>query len=94
MATISLNQYEDAERSLARIEARRAVRAHAIIAVVVSIALIAVNILVAPVFPWSAFAVAGMGVGLAFHYFAGFLHVEEHLQAHQQQVELRAQGVR
>jgi 2TM domain len=93
MATISLNQYEEAERSLARIEARRGVIVHAVITAVVSAILIAVNILVAPEFPWSAFAVAGMLLGLGFHYYFGFLRVEQNTAQHQHSVELRARGI-
>lgn len=93
MTTISLNAYEDAERTLAKAEGRRGVTVHAIITAVVSIALIVVNVLVAPEFPWSAFAVAGMLMGLGFHYYFGLLHVERNVAEHQSRVELRAQQV-
>jgi amino acid transporter len=92
VASITLNQYEDAERSLARVEARRGVSVHGIITAAVSVALILVNVLVASAFPWSAFAVAGMLLGLGFHYYFGFLRVEENTAEHQRMVELRAQG--
>jgi 2TM domain-containing protein len=90
MTTISLNDYEDAERMLAKTEGRRGVIVHAIITAMVSIALIAVNVFLAPEFPWSAFAVAGMLIGLGFHYYFGLLHVEQNVIEHQERVELRA----
>jgi amino acid transporter len=90
---MSLDAYEEAERKLARPEARRGVTVHAIITAVVSIALIAVNVFVAPAFPWSAFAVAGMTLGLGFHYYFGFRRVDENVTKHQRTVELRARGI-
>jgi len=94
MATISLNAYEEAEQALARVEARRGIRVHAVITLVVSVVLVAVNILFAAEFPWSAFAVAGMVIGLAFHYYYGFLRVGESMVAHQRKVEQLASGIR
>ena len=93
MTTISLDAYEAAERSLAKPEARRAVTVHAVITALVSIALIAVNVSVAPAFPWSAFAVAGMALGLGFHYYFGFRRVDQNVREHQHTVELRARGI-
>jgi len=90
MTTTSLNAYEAAERTLARIEARRAIAVHGIVTALVSVALILVNVLVAPAFPWSAFAVGGMLIGFGFHYYFGWLHVEDNLKEHQHSVELRA----
>jgi hypothetical protein len=93
VTTISLDAFEQAERELARVDARRGITVHAIITAVVSIALIAINVFVAPAFPWSAFAVAGMGAGLAFHYYFGFRRVDEHVLEHQRAVELRLHGL-
>ena len=90
MTTTSLNAYEAAERTLARREARRAIAVHGIVTALVSVALIIVNVLVAPAFPWSAFAVGGMSIGFGFHYYFGWLHVEDNLKEHQHSVELRA----
>ena len=90
MTTISLDTYEEAERNLAWVEARRGVTVHAIITVVVSVVVIAINVLAAPAFPWSVFAVAGMALGLGFHYYYGFRHVDENVTEHQQTVELHA----
>ena len=90
MRTVSLNEYEEAERTLARIEARRGIIIHGVITALVSVALVLVNVFVAPEFPWSAFAVGGMLVGLGFHYYFGWLHMEDNLKAHQRSVELQA----
>lgn len=90
MTTISLQAYEDAERTLARNEGRRAIVVHGVITAVVSVALILVNALVAPAFPWSAFAVGGMLIGFGCHYYFGWLRGEENLKEHQRFVERRA----
>jgi hypothetical protein len=94
MATVSLNAYEEAERTLARIEARRGITVHAVITLIVSIVLVAVNVFFASEFPWSAFAVAGMTLGLGFHYYFGFLRVGDTTAAHQRKVERMAVGIR
>ena len=93
MESISLDRYEQAERSLARVEAQRGVLVHAIISALVSLVLVSVNVFLASEFPWSAFAVVGMGIGLAFHWFFGLVRVEQNVEAHQHRVELRAQGI-
>jgi cellobiose-specific phosphotransferase system component IIC len=89
VTTISLDAYEHAERELARVDARHGVTVHAIITAIVSVALIAINVFLAPAFPWSAFAVAGMVAGLAFHYYFGFLRVDDNVLEHQHAVERR-----
>jgi hypothetical protein len=90
MSTISLNAYEEAERTLARIEARRGITVHGFVTVLVAIALILVNVFVAPAFPWSAFAVGGLLVGFGFHFYFGWLQLEDNLAEHQRSVELHA----
>ncbi len=90
MTSISLNAYEDAERTLARIEARPGIIVHGVITAVISVGLIIVNVLVAPAFPWSTFAVGGMLIGFGVHYYFGWLHAEDNLREHQHSVELRA----
>ena len=44
MTTVSLNAYEEAERTLARVEARRGITVHGVITAVVSVALILINV--------------------------------------------------
>ncbi len=92
MATISLMAYENAERSLAKVEARRGVTVHAVVTAAIAVILIAVNVLVTSSFPWSAFAVVGMGVGLVFHYYFGFVRIDENVEVHQRRVEQLAEA--
>jgi len=92
MTTISLQTYEDAERTLARDEGRRGIVVHGIITAVVSVALILINVLIAPAFPWSAFAVGGMAIGFGCHYYFGWVRGDDNLTEHQRSVELRAGG--
>ena len=90
MTPISLSAYEEAERTLAMIEARRGITVHGIVTLLVSAALVLINVFVAPAFPWSAFAVGGLLVGFGFHYYFGWLHLEDNLKEHQRSVELQA----
>jgi hypothetical protein len=87
---LSLQRYEEAERALALAEARIGLMIHGIVTALVSAALVVVNIAVAPEFPWSAFAVCGMAVGLVAHWWFGFQKLDEQLTAHQDKIEARA----
>jgi hypothetical protein len=85
-AGITLERYEQAERELAYDEARVGLVVHGTITALVSVGLVVVNIAVAPEFPWSAFAVAGMVIGFAAHWWFGFTKLEDQLTAQQQRV--------
>lgn len=84
---LTLIQYEEAEREVARAEARRGLIIHAVITALVWAILIPVNVYIAPEFPWSAFAVAGMAIGLGVHYMFGVRLLERSIDAHQRKVE-------
>jgi 2TM domain len=84
---LTVMQYEEAERDVSRIEARRGLIIHAVITVLVWVILIPVNVFVAPEFPWSAFAVAGMAIGLGIHYLFAVRLLEHSIRAHQRDVE-------
>ena len=90
--TVTLEQYERAERVVSMREARIGLIVHAIVTAVVWAALVPVNIIVAPEFPWSAFVVAGMGIGLFFHWF-GYRHAEGDIRRRQEQIEARARTI-
>jgi hypothetical protein len=89
-AGITLERYEQAERDLAHDEARVGLTVHGIITVLVSAGLIVINIAVAAEFPWSAFAVCGMVIGLAAHWWFGFQKLDDQLTTQQRKVETRA----
>jgi hypothetical protein len=93
-AGVTLESYERAERDLAHHEARVGLTVHGIITVLVSTLLVVINLTVAPEFPWSAFAVGGMAVGLLAHWWFGFRRLDEHLTAQQHEVEARAAELR
>jgi hypothetical protein len=88
MSAITLEQYEAAERDVSLRETLIGLRVHALVIVLVWAALIPVNILVAPDFPWSVFVIAGTAVGLFFHWF-GYRHAEQDIRR-QQRIEQRA----
>jgi len=89
-AGITLERYEQAERDLAHHEARVGLTVHGIITALVSAGLIVINITVAPEFPWSAFAVAGIVVGLAAHWWFGYQRLDDQLTDQQHRIEDRA----
>lgn len=93
-AGITLERYEQAERDLAHDEARTGLTVHGVVTVLVSVGLVIVNIVVAPEFPWSAFAVGGMVIGFAAHWWFGFQKLDDQLTAQQHKVEERAAGLR
>ena len=90
MSTVTLARYEQAERDLAHHEARIGLIVHGIITTLVSAGLIVINITVAPEFPWSAFAVAGIVVGLAAHWWFGYQRLDDQLTDQQHRIEDRA----
>lgn len=93
MSAITLEQYEAAERDMSLRETLIGLRIHALIIVLVSAALIPINIFVAPEFPWPIFVVAGTAIGLFFHWF-GYRHAEQDIRRRQQRIEQRAANQR
>jgi hypothetical protein len=88
--TITLQDYEQAERLMAHEGARVGITVHGIITVLVSALLLVLNLTVAQGFPWSAFAIAGMAIGLGTHWWFGYHNLDTHLTAQQQKTEARA----
>lgn len=91
---ISIREYEAAERQLEAEKARPGLVIHAGITFVVAVALIVVNVVVAPQFPWSPFPVVGMSIGLLVHYLFGVRWLEQSVESHQQAIERRAAEIR
>jgi len=87
--TVTLEQYERAEQEIAKHETLIGLKVHALITLLVWAVLIPVNVFAAPDFPWSIFVVAGMGIGLFFHWF-GYRHAAEDMTARQHKIEERA----
>jgi type III secretory pathway component EscV len=87
--TVSLEQYEQAEREESMRVARVGLQVHAIVTMIVVSALVIVNIAVADEFPWSAFVALGMGLGLFFHWF-GYRRAETDVPARQLRIEAQA----
>jgi hypothetical protein len=87
MAETTLQLYKEQERLLAARGARHGFRVHGVVTLVVIAALVAINVLIAPEFPWSAFAAAGMLLGLFFHWYFGVHRGDEFVQRHQMDVE-------
>jgi hypothetical protein len=92
--TITLQDYEQAERVLAHEGARVGLTIHGVVTVLVSALLIVINFTLAAEFPWSAFAVGGMTIGLLAHWWFGYRNLETELTARQHKVEERAAHLR
>ena len=91
---VTLRDYESAEREMAHEEGRTGVVVHGIITLLVAAGLIIINVTLAPEFPWSAFAVGGMLVGLLAHWWFGYIKMDEQLTKKQQLTEARAAQMR
>jgi len=88
--TITLQDYEQAERVLAHEGARAGLTVHGVVTVLVSAVLLAINYTLADEFPWSALAVGGMSIGLFAHWWFGYRNLETELTARQHKIEARA----
>lgn len=86
-ATFRMTEYEEAERALAHDEGRRGFTIHAIVTLIVWAIVIPINMFLADAFPWSAFVVAEMSIGLAVHYIFGVHRLDRSLSTHQRSVE-------
>ena len=86
---ITLHDYEAAERMTAREGATTGVVVHGIITLLVGVGLIVINITLAPEFPWSAFAVGGMLIGLLAHWWFGYVKLDDQITKQQHKTEAR-----
>jgi hypothetical protein len=91
MEGLTLEQYLAAERQIAVHDARKGFGFHAAATVVVTVVLAAVNIFVAPEFPWAIFPAVGMGIGLWCHWYFGVRHGDDVMRHHQEDVERQMQ---
>lgn len=92
MATsITLRDYEEAEREFMQTEERKGFRLHVIAYALVNLMLFGINMALVywteADFIWFAFPLAGWTVGLAAHYFFGVRQMETHVSDWQQRIE-------
>jgi 2TM domain len=93
---ITLEEYQRAERVLAHEAARFGLLVHAVIFVLLSALLVVIELTLiddgssADSIPWSALSIGGMGLGLAAHWWFGYLNLETDLEQQQQKAEARA----
>jgi hypothetical protein len=93
---ITLEQYKAAERVIAHDAARFGLLVHATITILIAALLIVINFALGDdttppdQVPWSVFAVGGMGLGLAAHWWFGYLNLEVDLRKQQEEAEARA----
>jgi hypothetical protein len=88
---ITLEEYQRTERQIEVARARIGLLVHAVITALVSVALIVINVVVAPQFPWSPFPVVGMSIGLGFHYY-GVRRVDRAIRERRQEIEAKARA--
>jgi hypothetical protein len=95
-ATISVQQYEQAERDVMRAEGLQGFRIHAMVYTAVNILLIAINLYLITQtnedFVWFVFPLVCWGVGLTMHWYFGVRRVETSIAAWQHRIEERAQA--
>jgi len=92
--TLTVQEYEAAEKDLEAEGSHRGLAIHVVITIAVSAALIVVNVLAVPQFPWSPFPVVGMGIGLLAHYLFGVRWLERSIERHQWEIERHAADLR
>ena len=93
-AHVTLHDYEAAERAMAHESATVGLTVHGFITLLVGAGLTFINVTLAPEFPWSAFAVGGMLIGLLAHYWFGYVKLDDQLTRQQQEVETRGAQLR
>ena len=95
--TVSLQQYEQAEREITRYEQQRGFRIHATVYVLVNTLLIAINLYLitqtSEDFVWFVFPLVFWGFGLAMHYYFGVYRLEANIASWQHRVEERARAI-
>ena len=91
MSEETLDLYKMAERRMAMNEARRGLRIHLVVTIIVCIGLSALNFFVVSEFPWAVFPIVGMALGVWFHWNFGVRHGEQFMQRHQDDVEREAE---
>jgi hypothetical protein len=95
--TISVRQYEQAEREITREEQHRGFRIHATVYALVNTLLIAINLYLitqtSEGFIWFAFPLVFWGLGLAMHWYFGVYRMEANIAAWQHRVEERARAM-
>jgi hypothetical protein len=79
--------YEPAERDIAWERARLGVIVHSVVTLVVSVLLIALNVVLAPELIWWPFPVIGMLLGLLAHWWYGYERLEGQLRHQEQPTE-------
>jgi hypothetical protein len=93
-ATITMRDYEQAEREMIREEATRGFRIHATVYVLVNLLLLTINLLVITQTTndmiWFVFPLLCWGFGLTMHYVVGIRRLETYLAERQQRIEQRA----
>jgi hypothetical protein len=89
-AQITLHDYEEAERAIAHQTATVGLTVHTVITLLVGAGLVVINFTLAPEFPWSVFAVAGMLIGLLAHWWFGYIKLDDQLTKQQRATEAQA----
>jgi hypothetical protein len=94
---ITLDEYKKAERVLAYEAARFGLVVHALIFILISALLVVFEFTLidgsgstSDQIPWSVISIGGMGLGLAAHWWFGYLNLESSLEQQQQRAEARA----
>jgi hypothetical protein len=93
-ANITLHEYEAAQRAMAHEGATTGVAVHGIVTLLVGAGLIIINITLAAEFPWSAFAVGGMLIGLLAHWWFGYVKLDDRVTRRQLDTQARAVQMR
>jgi uncharacterized membrane protein YdbT with pleckstrin-like domain len=84
---ITLTQYQKANRQMRLKDSKKGFKANLAAYTIVNSALITVNLLLVPVFPWAIFPLLGWGFGVLMHYNFGVRCADEILKAEEEKIE-------
>lgn len=88
--SISLQEYQRAERESSVAQARVGLTVHAVVTAFVWAVVVTLNLTVAREFPWSVFPVVGTGIGVFVHWWFGYRDTDELVRKHQLEMEARS----
>jgi hypothetical protein len=88
--SITVEDYQAADRAVAMEESRRGFAAHAMTYALATAVMVAANLVFTPYYLWSAFPLLFWGLGLFMHYLFGVRRIGHEITKRQASVERRA----
>ena len=91
---ITIEQYQKANREIRLRKAKVGFTANLAAYTIVNSILIAVNLLLVPVFPWFIFPLLGWGFGVTMHYIFGLRRLDQSFRMEEAKIEQLATKIK